>query len=105
MRKAETPAEKRLWSRLRSRRLSGLKFVRQEPVGTFIVDFVCNDLMLAIEVDGATHSTEERITSDQRRTKYLNRAGFGVLRFSNEDVYRRLENILETIIARTKNLS
>jgi very-short-patch-repair endonuclease len=88
---------------LRNRRLFGLKFVRQEPVGPFIVDFISREAMLAIEVDGATHSTEGEVASDRLREAYLKRQGLRVLRFSNEDIYRRLDDVVETIVERIEN--
>jgi very-short-patch-repair endonuclease len=80
--------------------MAGYKFVRQEPLGPFIVDFVCRDAMLAVEVDGATHSTEAEVSNDKRRELYLARLGFEILRINNEDVYQRLDDVLETILAR-----
>ena len=99
LRREHTPAEARLWGRLRDRRLAGVKFVRQEPVGPFVADFVCREARLVVEVDGATHSTEEEIARDRRRESYLQSKGYHVVRVHNDDVYRRLENVLETITA------
>jgi len=90
---------------LRNRRLSGLKFVRQEPVGPFVVDFICREAMLAIEVDGATHSTEVEVSNDKRREAFLTQQGFRLLRIGNDDVYKHLDGVLETIIARIENRS
>ena len=100
LRHEKTSAEARLWSRLRNRCMAGYKFARQEPLGPFIVDFLCRDAMLAVEVDGATHSTEAEVSNDKRRELYLARLGFEILRINNEDVYQRLDDVLETILAR-----
>lgn len=90
-----TRAEEVLWQELRSRRLGGLKFRRQHPIGPFVLDFCCVERRLAIEVDGGVHGTlEER---DAERESLLVAAGFRVLRFSNDDVQQRLSQVLESI--------
>ena len=61
LRRAETPAEKLLWGKLRARRLCGYKFVRQEPIGPYFADFLCREHALVVEVDGATHSAEDEL--------------------------------------------
>ena len=99
LRRQQTPAEARLWSRLRDRRLAGLKFARQEPVGPFVADFVCREAKVVVEVDGATHSTDDEIARDRRRETYLEIRGFRVVRIHNEDVYRKLDDVLDTILA------
>jgi very-short-patch-repair endonuclease len=99
LRRQCTPAEARLWSRLRDRRLAAFKFVRQEPIGPFVADFVCREEMLVVEIDGATHSTDEEIARDRQREAYLRSQGYRVVRIYNDDVYRRLEEVLATIIA------
>ncbi|HYA80604.1 MAG TPA: endonuclease domain-containing protein, partial [Methylocystis sp.] len=75
LRRAETPAEKLLWAKLRARRLCGYKFVRQEPIGSYFADFLCREHALVVEVDGATHSTDEELAHDRRRTRYLEQQG------------------------------
>ncbi len=99
LRKSQTDAEALLWSRLRGRRLNGLKFVRQEPIGSYFADFVCRELDLVVEVDGATHSTESERRHDERRTEVLRARGYRVVRLANEDVFRNLDGALETIVA------
>ncbi|HEX2553174.1 MAG TPA: DUF559 domain-containing protein [Microvirga sp.] len=98
LRRDQTDAERKLWSKLRNRRLAGLKFVRQEPVGCYFVDFLCRGRRLVIEIDGATHSTDEEIASDARRTAFLEQHGFRVVRFTNAEVYENLEGVLETVL-------
>ena len=71
LRRSQTDAEKRLLGYLRDRRLNSFKFVRQEPVGPYIADFVCREKLLIVEVDGATHSEVHEIQHDERRTRYL----------------------------------
>lgn len=71
LRQEQTSSEKLLWGKLRGRRLCGYEFVRQEPIGPYFVDFLCREHALVIEVDGATHSTEEEINRDKRRERFL----------------------------------
>ena len=97
LRKATTPAEARLWEHLRDRRLNGLKFRRQHPIGPFYADFYCAAAGLVVEVDGDTHG--ERAAYDTRRTEWLSQEGYEVVRVTNEDVYLRLDAALEMIRA------
>lgn len=92
-----TEAEKKLWAQLRARRLSGRKFKRQVPIGSFIVDFVCLEEKLIIEVDGSQHTDE--IGYDENRTNFLERHGYNVVRFWNNDVMARMPIVLESILA------
>ena len=71
LRRSQTQAEASLWRALRGRGLDGLKFVRQEPIGPYFADFVCRDKRLVVEIDGATHSTDEELRRDSRRTEFL----------------------------------
>lgn len=91
-----TEAEKRLWSRLRGNRL-GCHFRRQHPVGPYIVDFACLERKLVIEVDGGQHNEPQGVARDRRRTEYLDRDGFHILRFWNNDVLARTDDVVETI--------
>jgi very-short-patch-repair endonuclease len=104
LRQSQTQAEAVLWRALRGRRLDGLKFVRQEPIGPYFGDFVCRDEKLVVEIDGATHSTEAELRNDARRTEFLCAHGYRVVRFANEDIYRNLDGVLETIYARVNEL-
>ena len=94
LRRSSTDAEIRLWSRLRSRALNGHKFVRQEPIGPFIVDLVCREQRLIIEVDGGQHATQR---SDAARDQWLSEHRYRVLRFWNNDVLRNTNGVLEVI--------
>jgi very-short-patch-repair endonuclease len=94
LRRNSTFAEQQLWHRLRARSLYGMKFVRQEPVGPYIVDFVCREHHLIIEVDGGQHCENER---DVVRDQWLNGHGYRVLRFWNNDVLGNIEGVLEVI--------
>jgi very-short-patch-repair endonuclease len=94
LRRNGTIAEQRLWNRLRSRALCGMKFVRQEPVGPHIVDFVCREYRLIIEVDGGQHCDRER---DVIRDRWLREHDYHVLRFWNNEVIENTDGVLETI--------
>lgn len=99
LRREQTEAERRLWQKLRDRRLGGFKFVRQEPIGPYFADFVCRERALVVEIDGATHSTDDELAYDARRTAFLEREGFRVLRATNAEIYENLDGVLETILA------
>ncbi|SFC00757.1 endonuclease domain-containing protein [Devosia psychrophila] len=83
LRRNATIAENRLWYILRNRSLAGQKFVRQFPIGPYIVDFVCREVGLVVEADGGQHSIGR---SDAVRTAYLNAQGYAVLRFWNNEI-------------------
>ncbi len=93
-RKNATDAEYVLWQRLRANAL-GHKFSRQFVIDDYIVDFVCHDDGLIVEVDGAYHSEPQQEMDDEERTKMLERYGFHVMRFSNEDVLYDTDSVVE----------
>ncbi len=99
LRRAQTEAERQLWRRLRARGLNGFKFVRQEPIGPYFADFVCREEMLVVEVDGATHSSDDEVGHDGRRANLLLSRGYRVARVANDEVYRNMDGVLETILA------
>jgi len=94
LRKSATVAEAALWYRLRSRRMNGYQFVRQDPVGPYTVDFICRERRLIIEVDGGQHADNPR---DAIRDKWLVDRNYRVLRFWNNDVLGNMVGVLETI--------
>ena len=95
LRKNSTNAEKHLWYNLRANRL-GFKFKRQVPMGPYIVDFVCHEKQVIIELDGGQHM--ENQAYDMKRTAWLTAHGFKVLRFWNHEVLQQLTAVLEAII-------
>jgi very-short-patch-repair endonuclease len=99
LRQRPSNAERLLWGALRGRRLAAYKFVRQAPIGPFFADFLCRTHMLIVEVDDATHSTEEQISYDRRRAAFLRKLGYRVVRVGNLDIYENLEGVVETIFA------
>lgn len=98
LRKEMTPAERLLWSRLRDRRLAGLKFRRQVPVGPYIVDFLCAEARVIVEIDGGQHNLPDARAQDQERTRFLEAKGYKVLRFWNNEVLGNLEGVLTVIL-------
>jgi adenine-specific DNA-methyltransferase len=95
LRREQTEAEARLWSRLRSRQVAGAKFRRQLALSPFVVDFCCMEVGLIVEVDGGQHA--ERQEADASRSVQLAAKGFRVLRFWNDEVLRDTEGVLEQI--------
>jgi very-short-patch-repair endonuclease len=94
LRRDMTDAERRLWTRMRRHQLKGARFRRQVPVGPYIVDFICLEAKLVIEIDGSQHLES---ASDAVRSDWLERQGFQVLRFWNHDVLTRTEDVLAVI--------
>jgi len=94
LRKTSTEAEAALWYFLRSRRLNGYKFVRQEPIGPYTVDLICRERRLVVEVDGGHHADNPR---DVVRDQWLFDHNYRVLRFWNNDVLGNITGVLETI--------
>lgn len=89
-----TKSEACLWKYvLRARQLKGYPFRRQRPVLNYIADFMCKELMLVIEVDGITHSWEETIIKDKKKTAALETAGFTVLRFTDDEVLKNIHDV------------
>ena len=86
-----TPAEKLIWDSLLKNRQMGYIFLRQKPIGRFILDFYCSELSLAIEIDGDSHI--EKVGRDQLRDAYLNSIGIKTIRFTNEEVLNNIENV------------
>jgi len=99
LRREMTDAERNLWSVLRNSQLEGAKFRRQQPIGPFIADFVCQQARLIVEADGGQHA---KSTSDDRRTAFLESKGYRVIRFWNNEILRNLEGVAGSILAALK---
>ena len=97
LRKKSTDAERLLWYHLRNRRMAGYKFKRQFIIGRYIVDFVCIDAKLVLELDGGQHGGQEQY--DSKRTEFLESKGYRVIRFWNNDVLLRTGNVLEEVLS------
>jgi very-short-patch-repair endonuclease len=95
LRKRDTDAERRIWGLLRNRSLHQFKFRRQHPIGAYIVDFVCLEKRLVIEVDGGQHA--EQSLYDSKRSADLEIAGYRVLRFWDNDVLTQTDSVMQVI--------
>jgi very-short-patch-repair endonuclease len=103
LRQRETASEKLLWSILRNRRLHGLKFRRQYPVGPFVADFYCAKRALIVELDGPIH--DDFIEQDTERTRLIEASGFRVIRFRNDELLNDPEGVLQRIVMTAKKLT
>ncbi|MGN6820964.1 MAG: endonuclease domain-containing protein [Sphingomonas sp.] len=90
-----TPAERKLWEHLSARKVAGVRFNTQFPIGEFVGDFVSRSAKLVIEVDGATHGESER--AEAARTRYIERRGYRVIRFWNNEVMGNVEGVVSEI--------
>jgi len=97
LRRSQTDAEKKLWSILRNRQLSGVKFRRQFSVGRYILDFYSPEHKLGIEADGGQHYEDEGRRRDELRTRELSTLGIQILRFSDRDILNNLEGVCKVV--------
>ncbi len=95
LRKNQTDVEQLLWKQLRNRRLYNYKFRRQYPIEPYIVDFACLELKLIIELDGGQHANQTNY--DDQRSLFLEKLGFKIIRFWNNDVIKNTDGVLEFI--------
>lgn len=93
-----TPSEKILWHDLRAKRFHGLKFRRQVPIGSYVVDFACLEKKVIVEIDGSGHTRKTNIQSDWVRDQKLEGLGFTILRFTNDQV-KYSSDVLEKILS------
>ena len=96
LRKSGTLGEVLLWGAVRARRL-GYQFRRQVPLGNYIVDFLCHERSLVVEIDGGTHDHEDQVRYDERRKAWLEEIGLRVLRFSELEVRKNIDGVVETL--------
>ncbi|MEE9488121.1 MAG: DUF559 domain-containing protein [Candidatus Brocadiales bacterium] len=97
LRKRPTDVERLLWKHLWSKRFEGLKFRRQHPIGNYVVDFACLEKQIVIEVDGGQHTIEKN--KDEERDRWLEREGYKVLRFWNNEVLTNIEGVTEVVMS------
>lgn len=95
LRKNPTEAERVLWQHLRQKSIEGHRFRRQHPMGPYVLDFVCLEEKMVIEVDGGQHAAD--VVSDANRTFWLKKNGFKVIRFWNHEVLKNLEAVIRVI--------
>jgi len=105
LRRGQSKAEAILWAFLRDRRLLGLKFRRQHPMGPYIADFFCSELNWVIELDGGQHNTDEARGYDTRRSEFLQRHGVEVTRFWNNEVAYETEAVVERLLDLAKSMT
>jgi very-short-patch-repair endonuclease len=98
LRQSQTECERLLWQRLRGRQINGMKFRRQWPVGDYVVDFVCLEARVVVELDGGQHYEPAALEYDRRRTLGLESRGLRVVRFTNFQVMGEMEAVLEEIL-------
>ncbi len=97
LRKNSTKAEIKLWMYLKGRQMMGFDFHRQKPIDNFIVDFFCKELMLAIELNGYTHTFEKVVDRDEKKEQRLRELGVRIIRFKDDDVMNNIEGVLAGI--------
>jgi very-short-patch-repair endonuclease len=103
MRKNMTRAERIVWNHLKRRQLSGYRFNRQVEIGPYIVDFLCRECRVVLELDGDSHSEEREIWNDENRTAYLEAEGYVMFRAWNSEVYENLDDVLAGLLEVLQN--
>ncbi|GJL95731.1 MAG: endonuclease [Hyphococcus sp.] len=98
LRKNQTNAERLFWRAVKVKRLNGFKFRRQHPLGSYVVDFICLEKKLIIELDGSQHAMEGQSIHDAARTQWLETIGFTVIRYWNDDIYNNLNGVLDEVL-------
>lgn len=98
LRKSLTPAEAYLWKQIQNKKLAGRKFRRQHSIDKYIVDFYCAEEALIIELDGEVHMNPTAQDYDEKRTTYLEKLGFTIIRFENRMVFENLSSVLQEIM-------
>jgi very-short-patch-repair endonuclease len=97
LRKRTTDTEQLLWRHLRAKHFGGLKFRRQQPIGTYIVDFVCFEKKIIVELDGGQHTQPEEMRNDRIRDQWFETQGYKILRFWDNEVLTNTQGVLEVI--------
>ena len=97
LRKDQTPGEKVLWNKLRANRFRGFKFRRQVPIGPYVVDFLCVEKKLIIEIDGDSHYEQGAHERDKKRERYLQTHRFNIIRFGNRQTCASIDDVLAEI--------
>jgi len=103
LRRNPTEVERLLWQKLRFWQIDGFKFRRQQPLGNYIVDFVCFERRLIVEIDGGQHAAQREY--DAKRDSWLHDQGFIVLRFWNSDIVENMEVVLQSILDNLRSTS
>jgi very-short-patch-repair endonuclease len=99
LRRNTTDAEKKLWRHLRRLDLDGSHFRRQVPIGPYIADFACMAARLLVEIDGSQHAEDRKKVHDEARARWLEKEGYRVLRFWNNDITKNIDGVMEAVYA------
>ncbi len=97
LRKNLTSQERILWQLFRNHNFYGYEIRRQSPIGKYIVDFVCREKKIIIEIDGGQHNTPDNILADEQRTKYLEAKGYKVIRFWNNEIIKNIDGVYQKL--------
>ena len=97
LRRNLTPQERKIWQILRNHQFYGYEIRRQYPISDYVVDFICRDKRIIIEVDGGQHNQDKNIESDTIRTKKLEELGYKVIRFWNNDIDKNIEGVYQEL--------
>ncbi len=97
LRNESTQSEIKLWGYLKNKQMYDYQFTRQKPIGKYIVDFFCNKLQLAIELDGYSHQFDDVFEKDEKKEEQLKKIGITVLRFQDDEVMNDIDNVLRSI--------
>ena len=97
LRKNLTSQERILWQLFRNHNFYGYEIRRQSPIGKYIVDFVCREKKVIIEIDGGQHNTPDNILADEQRTKYLEAKGYKVIRFWNNEITKNIDGVYQKL--------
>ncbi|MBN8585677.1 MAG: DUF559 domain-containing protein [Ignavibacteria bacterium] len=100
-----TKAEAILWDEIKNRKILGVKFRRQFGIGAYVVDFYCNELKIAVEVDGATHQTDAELEYDRTREEEIRQLDIHFIRFSNIEIYQSLDHVIESLKTKVEFLA
>ena len=103
LRSNQTDAERLLWSKIRKKQMENFQFNRQKPIGIYITDFYCHKARLVIEIDGGQHYEDQNILEDKKREEYLRRLGLKTIRFTNLEVLKNIENVVDEIYQEIKS--
>ena len=96
-RESTTEAEKLLWYYIKNKQIDNFKFRRQVAIGNYIVDFLCSEKKLIVELDGGQHNYDNNMAYDSNRTSFLERLGYRVIRFWDNDIFKNMNDVLQTI--------
>ena len=93
LRKNQTEQERKLWNLIKNKQFYNYKFLRQYVIGKYIVDFICREKKIIIEIDGGQHNENSTIDYDKERSIYLNSIGYTVIRFWNNEIDNNIEGV------------